>query len=178
MSKSNFLVHITGSISAYKACLLISGLVKQGHSVQTSLSKGGSRFIGDASLQGLTARPVIHGIFDEESPYPHITWADWADHILIYPASANTLTRLSTGLADDFIGALFLANNSRKPFWIAPAMNSNMFAHPLVQEALQKLEKFGCRILPTEDGRMACGTMGKGRLISPEYVLEELQKTK
>ena len=174
MSKSeksrNILFHITGSISAFKSASLASMLVRSGYEVQCSMSAGGLKFLGEATLNGITGRKVLTDMWEGYPDYvPHITIAgDWADFILVYPASANTIGRLAAGLADDFFGALFLANNGTCPVWIAPAMNSNMFAHPAVQKNLKILESFGCRILPTGEGRMACGTEGQGRLIEPE----------
>lgn len=178
MSKCNILIHITGSISAYKGCFLISTLVQSGYQVRTTLSEGGRQFIGRATLEGLTGFPVPETLFDgEPDPVPHITLAQrWADLILVYPASANCINRLAGGLADDLFGAIFLANNLKNPVWIAPAMNSDMFAHPAVRESLIKLEQWGCRILPTENGRMACGTTGPGKLLDPEVVFQELEK--
>lgn len=177
MSKDNILIHLTGSISCYKGCSLISRLVQSGWNVQTSLSAGGARFIGPATLEGLTGRSVLTDLFGGVPDYiPHITLSQkWADLILIYPASANCLNRLAAGLADDLFGAVFLANNFQKPVWVAPAMNSDMFAHPAVRESLEKLERWGCRILPTEKGRLACGTTGPGKLLDPETLFGELE---
>jgi phosphopantothenoylcysteine decarboxylase/phosphopantothenate--cysteine ligase len=162
------LLQITGSIAAFKAASLASMLVGDAFEVQCVLSEGGARFIGVSTLEGLTGRPVLSDMFDSGRALDHINLPDWADLFILYPASANHLARLRTGLADDLIGALFLANNFRKPYWIAPAMNSNMFAHNAVRENLAILEDWGCRILPTGEGRQACGSVGRGRLIEPE----------
>ena len=174
MSNSNksggkrILLMISGSIAAFKAASLASLLVKDGHAVQTVCSDGGKAFIGEAALEGLTGRPVLTDMFERGRALDHIRLAEDHDLLLLYPASANRITRLRAGLADDLIGALFLANNFRKPWWIAPAMNSNMFAHPAVTDALDQLERWGCRILPTGEGRLACGDVGYGRLLEPE----------
>ena len=172
MSQSKILLQITGSIAAFKAASLASMLVDAGCEVQCVLSDGGRRFVGEATFEGLTRRPVLGDLFDRGRAYDHIDLAEWADLILLYPASANHITRLSSGLADDLIGCLFLANNFRTPYWIAPAMNSHMLAHPAVQEALSTLESWGCRILPTGSGRLACGETGDGRLLEPDEVFE------
>jgi phosphopantothenoylcysteine decarboxylase/phosphopantothenate--cysteine ligase len=176
MSKRNVLLQVTGSIGAFKAAALASLLTQDGYDVQPVLSEGGRYFLGESTLEGLTGRPVLSDLFERGRALEHIELADWADLILLYPASANHITRLRAGLADDLIGALFLANNFRTPYWIAPAMNSHMFAHPAVEEAIAVLEGWGCRILPTGEGRLACGTVGYGRLLEPEKVADLIRQ--
>lgn len=168
MSKPRVLLQITGSIAAFKAAALTSLLSQDGYEVQCVLSDGGRRFIGEATLEGLSGRKVLGDLWERGRALDHISLADWADLMLVYPASANHVTRLRAGLADDLIGCLFLANNFRTPYWLAPAMNSHMFAHPAVAEALATLAAWGCRVLPTGEGRLACGTVGYGRLLEPE----------
>jgi phosphopantothenoylcysteine decarboxylase/phosphopantothenate--cysteine ligase len=170
MSKPKILLQVTGSIAAFKAATLASKLVQDGHEVQSVLSAGARYFVGESTFEGLTGRPVLGDLFERGRALEHISLADWADLLLLYPASANHITRLRAGLADDLIGCLFLANNFRKPYWVAPAMNSQMFAHPAVADAVETLESWGCRILPTGEGRMACGAVGYGRLLEPERV--------
>jgi phosphopantothenoylcysteine decarboxylase len=164
----NVVLMISGSIAAFKAASLASLATKKGWNVQCVTSDGGRRFLGDSTLEGLTGHPVLTDMFECGRALDHIKLADWADLMVLYPASANRLTRLRAGLADDLIGALFLVNNFRKPWLIAPAMNSNMIEHPAVTDALSVLEGWGCRILPTGEGRLACGTVGYGRLLEPE----------
>jgi len=170
MSRAKVLLHLSGSVSAYKACSLASLLTAAGFEVQATASEAALRFVGKSALEALTKRPVLTDLFGGEPDFvPHVTLAQkWADLILAYPASANLVNRLASGLADDLFGALCLANNFRKPLWIAPAMNAEMFAHPAVTESLAKLEGWGARILPTGEGRLACGETGKGRLLEPE----------
>lgn len=169
---SAVLLQVTGSIAAFKAAALASLLVESGVEVQVVTSDAARHFVGDATFEGLTGRPVLRDLFERGRAHDHIRLADWADLLLLYPASANHVTRLRAGLADDLIGCLFLANNFRKPYWIAPAMNSNMLAHPAVAEALAVLEGWGARILPTGEGRLACGEVGYGRLLEPERAAE------
>ncbi|RKX92240.1 MAG: flavoprotein [Spirochaetes bacterium] len=179
MSKSevskNVVLMTSGSIAAFKSASLASLTVKKGWEIQCLSSKGGRHFLGDTTLEGITGKPVLTDMFEPGNALDHIELADWADLMILYPASANRITRLRAGLSDDLIGALFLANNFRKPWWIAPAMNSNMFEHPAVTDALEVLESWGCRILPTGKGRLACGTVGYGRLLEPEdaFILME-----
>ncbi len=170
MSRTEILLMVSGSIAAFKAAALASRLVQDGYGVQTVLSAGGEKFVGAATFEGITGRPVLGDLWAPGRAMDHIELVDQADLFLLYPASANTITRLRAGLADDLAGCLFLANNFRKPWWIAPAMNSEMFAHPAVSGALTELAGWGCRILPTGDGRMACGTSGPGRVLEPDEV--------
>ena len=176
MSSHRVLLQITGSIAAFKAAALASMLVDDGVEVQCILSESGLKFIGESTLEGLTGKPVHSDLFEHGRALEHISLVDWADLLLLYPASANHISRLRHGLADDLIGCLFLANNFRKPYWIAPAMNSNMLAHPAVTEALSTLKSWGCRVLPTGEGRLACGEVGYGRLLEPERLLELIRE--
>jgi len=171
-SETRILLHVTGSIAAFKAGSLASLLVDAGCQVQCIMSEGAGHFIGATTFEGLTGRPVLGNVFERGRAHDHIRLADWADLLLLYPASANHITRLRSGLSDDLIGCLFLANNFRKPYWIAPAMNSHMLEHPAVAEALSVLEGWGCRVLPTGEGRLACGDVGYGRLLEPERMAE------
>jgi len=171
------ILEVTGSIAAFKAAALASKLVGAGYQVQCILSTGGAHFIGEATLEGLTGRPVLGEIFEKTRALDHIRLVDWCDLILLYPASANQIGRLRAGLADDLIGALFLANNFLKPVWIAPAMNPGMFSHPAVRENIDVLRSWGCRILPSGEGRTACGDRGTGRLIEVEEVFDMISGT-
>lgn len=176
--KTNILLHLSGSISCFKACTLASMLVKEGFNVQITTSETALKFIGAASLEGISGRRVITDLFGgAPDPTPHITLSQrWAHLILAYPATANLLNRLAAGLCDDLFGAICLANNFRVPLWLAPAMNSDMYAHPAVRASIQRLESWGAVVLPTEEGRLACGTIGKGRLLAPEAVMALLRK--
>jgi phosphopantothenoylcysteine decarboxylase/phosphopantothenate--cysteine ligase len=170
MTKHRIILTVTGSVAAFKAAALASRLVQDNYEIQVILTDGARHFLGEATFEGLTGRKVLTDMFEAGQAMKHIELVDWADLVLVYPCSANTLTRLRAGHADDLAGCLFLANNFRKPWWIAPAMNSNMFAHPAVADSLEVLSGWGCRILPTGEGRMACGDTGHGRLIEPEDV--------
>ncbi|MBF0547030.1 MAG: flavoprotein [Candidatus Riflebacteria bacterium] len=172
----NILFQLTGSIACYKACIVISKLVQSGNQVRTLASEAALKFIGKATLEGLTDNAVITEMFGTRFPRAHIDLPDWADLLILCPATANTINALAAGLADNLIGSTFLANNFRKPYLIAPAMNTNMFLHPATQESLKKLEAWGVRILPTDEGRLACGTSGPGRLLEPEKILLEIMK--
>ena len=179
MSNSNrnlkkILLQVNGSIAAFKAVALCSKLVQLGHEVEVVLSEGAENFVGAASFEGFTRRKVHSGLYDSGQMMAHIDLERWADVILLYPASANTIGKLANGQADSLIGALFLAHEFNKPYLIAPAMNQAMYKHPSMQENLKKLERWGVTILAPTDGFLACGETGGGRLIEPEAMLETL----
>jgi Phosphopantothenoylcysteine synthetase/decarboxylase len=148
--------------------------------VQVTASQGALRFIQPATFEGLTHRPLLTDLFAGKPDYiPHITLAQhWADVIVAYPASADCINRLAAGLGDDLFGAICLANNYATPLLIAPAMNSSMLAHPAVQESMRKLASWGTVVLPSDEGRLACGAAGPGKLIPPEtaagYILRAI----
>lgn len=169
-------VAVTGSVAAYKAATLFSLLVKSGYQVRCIMSENAHRFVGPSSLGALSGNEVHTSMFSREEAIPHIEMAAWADMVLVYPASAAAIARLRMGAAEDLLGALYLACDENKPFLIAPAMNSQMFAHSAVKENLEVLGARGVRILPTGKGLMACGTIGYGRLLEPEETFRLLQE--
>jgi phosphopantothenoylcysteine decarboxylase/phosphopantothenate--cysteine ligase len=167
------LFQLTGSIACFKACELISRLAKRGVAVQTVSSAGALRFVGAATLEGLTGRAPFTDLYEAGRTMDHIRLARWANAALLCPATANSLNRLAAGLADDAIGALFLAwELERKPYLIAPAMNATMWDHPATRASRERLAGFGVRLLPVGDGRLACGEQGEGRLLE----VDELEK--
>lgn len=176
MSASNILICISGSISAYKAASLASALIKRGHNVKTAATENALEFIGPAALEGITGEPVLTDMFNPSHEIPHINLPEWADLIILYPASAATIARLRMGLAEDLLSALFLSNNFRKPYWICPAMNINMLEHPAVVENLDILRKWGAEIIEPEEGVLACGTVGKGRAPEPDKIAEMIEE--
>ena len=115
-------------------------------------------------------------MFNPAYEIPHIKLSEWADAIVLYPASAATIARLRMGLAEDLVSAVFLSNNFRKPYWICPAMNINMYSHPAMQENLGTLKNWGARIIEPEEGFLACGTIGKGRAPEPEEIVRLLEE--
>ncbi len=174
------LFQLTGSIACFKACELISRLVKRGVAVETVASEGALRFVGAATLEGLTGRRPFTDLYEPGRTMDHIRLARWADVALLCPATANSLNRLAAGLADDAIGALFLAwEIASKPWLIAPAMNATMWDHPATRASRERLSGFGARILPVGDGRLACGEQGEGRLLEVDelenHVMQALE---
>lgn len=175
MSGSNLLFILTGSIAGYKACEAISQLVQRGHRVRTVASAAALRFIGPATLEGLTGTPALTDLFAAGAALEHINLTRWADAVVVCPATAGTLNRFAAGLGDDLPGALFLAHDRSKPWLVAPAMNPAMWAHPATQAAVEKLRGWGVRILPVGQGRTACGETGEGRLAEPAEIVRAVE---
>ena len=168
---------LTGSIACFKACELISRLAKRGIAVQTVASAGALKFVGAATLEGLTGRPPFTDLYQPGRAMDHINLSRWADAAIVCPATANSLNRLAAGLADDAPGALFLAwEIGKKPWLIAPAMNATMWDHPATRASRQKLTEHGASLLPVGDGRLACGETGEGRLLEVADIETELLK--
>jgi phosphopantothenoylcysteine synthetase/decarboxylase len=166
------LLGVTGSIAAYKAAEIASALAKQGHAVHAILTRCAAQFITPLTFQTLTKNPVTVDLFAEgQGGVPtHIELADRADLFLIAPATANVLAKLAHGLADDALSSIALA--CRAPMLIAPAMNGKMWSHAATQENVRLLKSRGAEFLGPEEGLLACGYEGLGRLWKVEGILE------
>ncbi|MBL9214172.1 MAG: NAD-dependent epimerase/dehydratase family protein [Opitutaceae bacterium] len=175
MSGSNLLCVLTGSIAAYKACEVVSQLVRRGHRVRAVATPSALRFVGPATLEGLTGAPVLSDLFAPGAALEHVQLTRWADLVLVCPATAHTLNRFAAGLADDLPGALFLAHDRRKPWLVAPAMNPQMWSHPACVAAVDRLREWGVRFLPVGEGRTACGEDGAGRLAEPADIVAAVE---
>jgi phosphopantothenoylcysteine decarboxylase/phosphopantothenate--cysteine ligase len=177
MSGSKILFQLSGSIACYKACFVISKLVQDGNEVQVVATQSALRFVGEATLEGLSGKPVFSDSFQSGRMMDHIQLARWADLAILCPASASAINRLASGLAEDALGAIFLAYElGKKPYLLAPAMNHQMLSHPATLSSLAKLESWGATLLPTGEGRQACGEIGEGRLLEPDAILERVRK--
>ncbi len=175
MSGSNLLVIFTGSIAAYKGCEVVSQLVQRGHHVRCVATPSAMKFIGPATLEGLSGSPVLCDLFANGRALDHIALTRWADAVLVCPATANTINRLAAGLADDLVGAIFLAHDRAKPWLVAPAMNPAMWSHPATLAAVEKLRGWGVRFLPVGEGPTACGETGEGRLAEPDEIVARVE---
>lgn len=174
MKTSKILLNVSGSIAAFKAATLASLLIKKGYEVKCVMTKSALDFLGVGTLEGITGNPVQTELFADGERMDHISLARWADLQILYPASAESISKLSHGSAIDLLSTLFLAHNKEKPYFIAPAMNPEMMSHPAVLENLEKCKRYGAEILNPESGRMACGEVGVGRLIEPEVAFKQI----
>ncbi len=176
MSKYKILFKLSGSIAAYKSAYLISKLVQNDCEVQTVASEGALHFIGKATLEGLTGKQVITDTFADGEMMSHINLVKWADLTILAPASANTINKFAAGIGDNVLTSLFLAHDWSTPYLIAPAMNTWMYQHPATAESLKKLQEWGVEILPTDEGYLACGDMGKGKLLNPDDIYQIIKE--
>lgn len=172
---SNILFILTGSIACYKACDAISQLVQRGHRVRAVATEAALRFVGAATLEGLTGQETATDLFAAGAALDHIALARWADVTIVCPATAHTLNRMAAGLADDLAGALLLAHDWKKPLLIAPAMNPAMWTHPATVAAVARLQTWGACVVTVGEGRTACGDMGAGRLAEPDAVVAAIE---
>lgn len=175
MSKSKVLFCLSGSISGFKACQVISQLVQEGHEVQVVTTQSALKFIGPATLEGLTNRQVLSDLWQPGFAMDHISLTRWADYAVLCPASANTLAKIALGLADDLISTLALAWPMQKAFHIFPAMNTVMLNAQPTQSHLQNLSARGFQVAATGAGSLACGEVGEGRLLEPSEILKHLR---
>ena len=162
--RKSVVLGVTGSIAAYKSAELASLLVKQGHELFVVMTHDAAEFISPLTLQTLSKNPVIMSFFDEKESWRpgHIDLADRANLLLIAPATAHIIAELAQGLAGHPLAAIALA--TRAPILIAPAMNGKMWAHPATQENVEKLKARGVEFIGPEEGMLACGYEGLGRL--------------
>lgn len=175
MNKKNSTVvlGVTGSIAVYKACDITTGLVRAGFDVRVILTDEACEFIKPITFQTLSRNKVITSMFDapEEWDPAHISLAERADLILIAPATANIIGKLASGICDDMLSCTVLA--SRSQVVIAPAMNVNMYKHPLVQQNIVKLKKIGYKFIGPVNGPLACGYEGMGHIASVDDIVRE-----
>lgn len=171
-SQSRIVFAVTGSIAAFKAAQVVSRLVQNGNEVRVVATPGALRFVGSATFEGLTGKPVLTDIWEEGSAMEHIHLSRWADMGIVCPASANTIARMANGLAEDMVSALVLAWPNGKPLHVFPAMNTGMLEHPATQANIAALRDRGVIVHPTGGGNLACGEIGAGRLLEPEMIME------
>lgn len=172
MSKSKVLFIMTGSIACYKACHVISRLVQADCEVQVVASPSALQFVGNATLEGLSGRPVVSDMYAPGNVMDHIHLMRWADVILVAPATASFINKAAQGLGDDLIQTMFLAHDFTRPFLVAPAMNKSMYTHPVTQKSVATLRGMGIQVLDSASGILACGEEGWGRLLEPDMILK------
>ena len=185
LSNKKILVVICGGISAYKSLELIRGLKKKEVEIKTIITKSAKEFVTPLSITSLSQGKVYEDLFssESESEMDHISLSRWADLIIVVPATANTISKLSNGLTDDLASTVLLASN--KKIFIVPAMNVRMWDHPSNKKNIIKLREYGYSIIGPEIGDMACGEYGEGKMTEPsdilfhiENYLSNLQKNK
>ncbi len=181
MNGKNIIIGICGGIAAYKIPQLVRLLKKRGACVRVALTEGGTHFVSELALATVSEEPVYRKIFpptgsDEMDFTRHISLGEWADALVIAPATANTLARLSAGLCDDMLAAVFITLRPAKPVLIFPAMDGQMFLSPSVQRNIATLSAQGCLVINPESGVLASGQCGVGRMPEPEAILAALEK--
>ena len=167
---------ITGSIAAYKACLIIRGLIKAGAEVQVVITPAGKEFITPITLSALTQKPVISDFFSQRdgSWHSHVALGLWADAMLIAPCTASTLGKMANGIADNMLITTYLS--MKAPIFIAPAMDLDMYQHPTTQQNMERLKSVGNQIIEPASGFLASGLEGKGRMEEPEKIVDFLNE--
>ncbi|NOY24922.1 MAG: hypothetical protein GXP62_03530 [Oligoflexia bacterium] len=164
------LLGVTGGIAAYKACDLTSLAIKAGHQVRVVMTRRATQFVGPLSFAGLCGHPVLTDA--SEHPMDHIEHAKWADVACVAPLTANTLGKLACGLCDDVLTTTLMALPAGRITVLGPAMNTEMWRHPVVQRNLQWLDALGrSLVVPPSTKRLACGDIGPGGLAEPADLL-------
>ena len=168
---------VTGSIAAYKAAELARLMIRKNWEVSVVMTQAATRFVGELTFRILTRRPVVLDMFQETEVWrpTHILLADWADVLVIAPCTANVMAKLAHGLADDALAATALA--CAAPLVVAPAMNEKMWIHPATHENVRILKARGAVVVDVEQGELACGCEGRGRLASLETIMKAVEKS-
>jgi len=174
---SNVLLGVSGGVAAYKAVDLASRLTAAGAKVNTVMTENACRFIGPKSFEAVTCSAVFTTLWStlEEYKSGHISLRDWADIIVVAPATADIIAKIANGICDDLLSTTVCACWN-KPTLLAPAMNNNMWANPAVQRNIAIIRKMGFKLIGPAEGRLACGTEAVGRMAEPQEILEAVEK--
>lgn len=175
LKNRNIILGVTGSIACYKAVEIASRLKKEGANVYVVMTEAATKFVSPLTFRTITANPVRYELFpkDQEVHIPHISLTESADIMVIAPADANIIAKAASGIADDLLSTMLVAVNT--PVLFAPAMNVRMYENRIVQENIKKLKSFGYKFVEPEEGILACGKEGKGRLAEVEKIVEEVK---
>lgn len=173
-SHQKIVVIVSGGIAAYKSAELVSRLRKTGAAVRVVMTRGAREFVAPLTFETLSGHPVYEEVFERPASYEmeHISWARWADAVVVVPATANLLAKMALGLADDAASTLLLAYEG--PVWIAPAMNTAMWNHPATRQNMETLRGRGVQVVEPGSGLLACGDMGAGRMAEPEQIVAQV----
>ena len=164
------LIGITGSIAAYKIASLVRLFKKAGAEVRVIMTPAATAFITPLTLSTLSGNDVLTAVIDTDNWNNHVELGLWADAYIIAPATANTIAKMANGQCDNLLLAAYLS--ARCPVYVAPAMDLDMYAHPTTRTNLERLESFGHRIIPAEEGELASGLIGQGRMAEPEHIVD------
>ena len=169
------LLIICGGISAYKSLELIRSLKKKGAQIKTILTESAKQFVTPLSVSSLSQEKVYDDLFslENETEMDHISLSRWSDVILVAPATANTISKISSGSSDDLASTVILASN--KDIFLVPAMNVRMWEHPSTKENVVKLKNYGFNFIGPEIGDMACGEFGEGKMSEPKLIEEKIE---
>ncbi len=172
----NVVLGVTGGVAAYKALELVSRLKKHNINVDVAMTKSAQEFVTPLSFQSLSQNPVITDMFDEPKAFEiaHISLAKKADVFAVVPATANIIGKIAHGISDDFISTSIMATKAK--VLIAPAMNTQMYASPMVKENIRKLKSIGYTFVSPGAGRLACGDVGEGKLAVVDEIFDEIMK--
>ena len=175
LSQKKILLIICGGISAYKSLEVIRLLKKQDIELKTILTRSAKEFVTPLSVASLSQGKVYDDLFnaEKEAEMDHISLSRWADVILVVPATANTISKLSAGSSDDLASTVILASD--KDVFLTPAMNVRMWEHPSTKQNLNKLKSYGYKIIGPEIGDMACGEFGEGKMTEPKYIFQTIE---
>lgn len=176
LSGKHIVLGITGSIAAYKSCLIIRALVKKGAEVQVVITPAGKEFITPITLSALSRHPVISDFFSQRDGtwHSHVDLGLWADAMLIAPCTASSLGKMAHGVADNMLVTTYLS--MKAPVFIAPAMDLDMYQHPSTQANINTLKGYGNRFVEPTSGFLASGLEGKGRMQEPDLIVEEMER--
>jgi len=174
----NILVGVTGGIAAYKSAGIVSLLKKKGYNVKVVMTENATKIIGPLTLETLSRNRIYVDMWDSNPHYEveHISLTDWADVVLIAPATYNIIGKVANGIADDMLTTILSAVSVRKPVFFALAMNVNMYENPILKENIDKLKSFGYRFIDAEEGLLACNYSAKGRMSEPEDIVDEIER--
>jgi phosphopantothenoylcysteine decarboxylase/phosphopantothenate--cysteine ligase len=176
MRSKRILLGVTGGIAAYKIPILVRFLVKSGYQVKCVLTPDASQFVSPLVLSTLSLHPAESELVSKENVWNnHVELAEWCDLFVIAPLTANTLAKMASGICDNLLLSVYFSMKGKTV--VAPAMDLDMYAHPTVKRNIATLEKDGVRVLPAEFGELASGLVGQGRMMEPEQILEEIQKS-
>lgn len=177
LGNRHILLGVTGGIAAYKAVDLAGKLISNGAEVKTVMTEATCRFVGPKSFEAVTRSAVFTTMWSTPEAFEigHITLADWADVVVVAPATANMIAKVAHGICDDLLSTTLCACWAR-PLLFAPAMNSHMWENPAVQANVETLTKRGVQWIGPMSGRLACGTEGVGRMAEPQDIVDAIEK--